>query len=84
MIQCWHWDLGVYIQTPSVRGKVKPGYNDGVHEATLPFLGVPPRPPFPLRSMADRMQFENERSENGDLGAWPPRKRRGVAIQASL
>ncbi len=37
--------------------------------ATLSFLGVPPRPPFSLRSMADRVQFENERSENEGLGA---------------
>ncbi len=50
---------------------VKSGYNDRVHEAKLSFLGVPPRPPFSLRSMADRVQFENERSENGGLGVCP-------------
>ncbi len=42
------------------------------NEATFSFLGVPPRPSFSLRSMANRVQqFENERSENRGLGVNP-------------
>ncbi len=41
------------------------------NEATLSFLGVPPRPLFSLRSISNCTRSAIERSENGGLGACP-------------
>ncbi len=52
-----------------------PGYNDAWMATPRRFHGASPQTPFSLRSMADRVQSEIERSENGGLGGTPRKER---------
>ncbi len=64
--------LGLFYPRVILHGYSKPWLLRCLDAAT-PALswGQAPKPPFSLRSMADRVQLEIERSENGGLGGTP-------------